>query len=108
MTEKSSQLHAFLEKIMAIQALNMGGAAAGIFGQSDAQQDVLRGLKHTTATFAAEYVKPAPSASLLDKLSKEIDGSLQTLYVTNVLSKDSADTLIDELHLLIDTPPARS
>ena len=80
----------------------MGGAAAGILGSSGADSDVLNKLKKTALVFASEYNKPTIDRAILERLSNEIDGLLQTLQVVNTLSEEDGHKLIEQLQNLMD------
>jgi acyl-homoserine lactone acylase PvdQ len=99
---QSLTLDLFLERIMNMNLLRMGGASAGIFGSSGADTDILNRLKNTTITFANEYRKPKEGHAKLVQLSKDIYGYFQTLQLTNTLSEKEANKLIDQLDKLTD------
>lgn len=96
----SSNLHAFLEKIMNIKILSMGGTSAGVFGSSGADNDTLNTLKQSAVAFAKEYSKGSPDTDTLTRYAQDIEGYLQILQLTNTVSKDTADKLVDELQSL--------
>lgn len=98
----SSDVHLFLEKLMNIKILNMGGASASIFGSSGAENDTLNSLRKSAITFAVEYSKQSPDVNALLEYSQEIEGHLQVLKLTNTVSEDTADKLINELHALTE------
>jgi hypothetical protein len=97
----SADLNLFLEKIMRINVLRMGGASAGIFGSPGADSDVAYNLKKTALAFASEYCKPAADQTVLDRLSNEVYGCLQTLQLTYVLSEETANELAGQLQDLL-------
>lgn len=85
---------------MGINILRMGGASAGIFGSTGADNDVLHSLKKSSIAFAAEYKKPTADQVKLEQLSNEIHGYIQTLQLLTTLSEKEAHKLIDQLQEL--------
>jgi hypothetical protein len=97
----------FLDRIMSINVLRMGGAFAGIVGSSGTDNIVLNNLKRTAVTIARAYNKPATQRDELVELSEQIDGYLQTLQLTSTLSKEEVDGLMEQLESLIDNSSAK-
>jgi hypothetical protein len=98
----SPELTLFIQHIMSISVLRMGGAFAGIVGSSNTDNVVLDSLKKNALDFGREYSKPVPGHNQLVELSKEIYGCLRTLQVTYTLSEKEAERLTDELQALMD------
>ncbi len=98
-----SDLDMFLEKVMHISVLRMGGAAAGIIGSSGADVGIVNSLKKTTLDFANECRKPTPNQAELQRLSNEVGGFLHTLGVLSILSAEETTNLIQQLQKLTDT-----
>lgn len=98
----TTKLDIFIEKIMRVNVMRMGGAFAGILGFSGADSEIVNNLKKATIAFAHEYSKPAPSQDRLIHLSQEIYGCLNTLQLTYTLSEKEANLLIDDLQILMD------
>ena len=98
----SSELELFIETVMSINVLRMGGASAGIIGSTGTDNVVLNNLKKSAAAFAREYSKPASDQHELMGLSQEIYGYLRTLQVTDTISEEEVDKLMDELQTLIN------
>jgi hypothetical protein len=96
------KLDVFVDKIMHIQVLRMGGAFTGIMGSSGADSDVLNSLKKSVMAFADEYSKPNSGHNDLTRLSQEIWGYTQTLQLTSTLSAKETNELIDDLEVLMD------
>lgn len=87
---------------MQINALSMGGASAGIIGSLGTDDSIINALKKSTNAFAKEYCRPTANHTILDQLSNEIEGFLQTLQLTNTLSEEKVIGLIDQLQKLIE------
>jgi hypothetical protein len=104
MAMSSSAIDSFLKRIMSIEVLVMGGASAGIFGISSADNDTVNNLKKSAIAFAKEYSGKNESTKLLAQYSQDIEGYLQVLQLTNTISKNTAEKLTDELRAL--TPSA--
>lgn len=100
---QSADFKLFLESIMSIHVLNMGGAGAGIFGISGADNDVLNSLKKGTSAFATEYRKPTVDHGKLQQLSSDIVGQLQILQLMHTISEEKADRLMDQLQRSMST-----
>jgi hypothetical protein len=98
----SVSLEDFLEIIMHIDVLRMGGASAGIIGSTGTDDEVLANLKKSAIAFANEYRKPASRHDELHRLSQAIEGYLLTLQLTATLSAAECDELIDQLQTLAD------
>jgi hypothetical protein len=98
----SVELDSFIERIMHVNVLRMGGAAAGIMGAAGGDAVILNKLKRSAIAFAREYCKPTPSPDELTQVSQEMYGYLQTLQLTYTLSEKEADKLMDELQALLD------
>jgi hypothetical protein len=96
----SHSIEDFLQKIMNINVMSMGGAMAGIIGSSGAGADVVYNLKRTSVEFAGEYRKAHSNQSKLNKFEQKIVGQLRTLQLTCTLSENTVNMLIDELQLL--------
>jgi hypothetical protein len=96
----SSDIQSFLQKIMDIRVLSLGGASAGIFGISGADNETLNNLKKSTVAFVKEYSSKAPNKDVLMQSSQEIEGYLRVLQLTNTISKDTVDQRIEELGML--------
>lgn len=101
-----SKLHRFLENIMRINVTNMGGAAAGIIGSSDAGNDILNDLKKSSVAVAQEYQKKERNQDELATMADQITGYLQTLQLTHTLSERTTEELINQLDELMDEVPA--
>lgn len=99
----NSDVDLLLERIMTINVLRMGGAAAAIAGSAGADGVLVNSLKRSAAAFANEYQKTDPSHDTLARLATEISGPLQTLVVMGTLSREEADLLTDQLQTLTDT-----
>src|SRR5665647_600172 len=99
-----SNLNHFLESVMHVNVLRMGGASAGIIGSAGADSDIIYNLRKCAIAFASEYHKPKSNHDELEKLSQEIGGYIQTLHVIGTLSEAEVDKLIDELQMLTDKP----
>ena len=97
----SEKLALFIEKVMNINVLRMGGASAGIIGASGTDNMVLNSLKKSSAAFAREYSKPISNQHELVGLSRDIYGYLRTLQVTYTLSEVDVDGLMDQLKVLL-------
>ncbi len=98
----TEDLNHFLEKIMRINVLRMGGASAGILGASGADNDVMYNLKKCTVIFASEFRKPNADQTVLKRLSSDIYGFIQTLQLTYALSEKEANKLTDQLQDLLE------
>lgn len=98
----STELGVFLEKVMRINVLKMGGASGGIAGSISGDHLTLQDLKKSAITFAKEYIKPEPDKDELLRLSEEINGYFRILQLTYTLSEKEADKLMDELQALVD------
>jgi hypothetical protein len=98
----SEKLRLFIERVMDLNVLRMGGASAGIIGASGTDNVILNNLKRSTVAFAREYSRPTSSQLELVGLSQDIYGYLQTLQVTYTLSETEADGLMDELQALMN------
>jgi len=96
----SAKLDLFIERVMRVNIMRMGGAFGGIFGFSSTESEIINNLKKSTIAFACEYSKPTPNQDELIQLSQEIYGCLQTLQLTYTLSEKEANDLIDELQML--------
>lgn len=88
---------------MRVNVTYMGGAAAGIMGLSDANNDIANELKKTSVNFAQEYQKKELNQTELVHLSEQIIGYLQTLQVANTLSESTAEKLIVEVERLVQS-----
>ncbi len=97
-----TELDSFLERVMHINVLTMGGASEGIIGSSSTGGVIINNLKKTAIAFAHEYRKPASNHDELMRLEQEIAGYLQTLQLTYTLSESEADRLIQKLQILTD------
>lgn len=95
-----TEIDDFLARIMNLNVLRMGGAAAGIVGSSGADSDILYRLKKTAVAFASECRNPAVNRDELQRLSGEVAGLIQTLQLTSTLSDEAADKLLDQLQNL--------
>lgn len=95
-------LASFLDKIMNIKVLRMGGLSAGVIGSSSTEDTVIYGLRVSATAFAREYVKPKPDTVALSKLSEEIEGGLRTLQLTNELSVEDVEELVIDLRTLAE------
>jgi hypothetical protein len=100
--DEHPDLEQFLQRIINISVLRMGGAVAGIIGSVGADNEVLNSLKNTTIAFALEFKKPIPNKEELRQLANNIQGYLQTLELTNALSEEKTNSLIGELQKIID------
>ena len=101
----SSGLNLFLERIMHINVLRMGGASAGILGTSGTDSDLVNNLKKRSITFAHEYSKPTPDNRALEQLVNDIYGLTQTLQLMHALSEEEASRLLRELQVLMEKYP---
>jgi hypothetical protein len=99
---QASNLNLFLERIMNINVLHMGGASAGIIGSASAVSDIVNNLKRSSVAFASEYSKSDSNNVELERLSDEIAGFLQTLQLMYVLSEGEANKLTDELQIFME------
>lgn len=98
----NNKLETFLDKIMNLNVLRLGGAAAGIMGSPGTDNMVLESLKRSALEFAGEYKKPGANKEVLVKLSNAIYGYIQTLQVIYTLSEVQANVLTDELQALMN------
>jgi hypothetical protein len=96
----NANLDSFLETIMHISVLRMGGASAGITGSSGGDSELVNNLKRSAIAFAREYRQPTSRQDELTRLAQEINGYLQTLQLTCTLSASEVDKLTDELQVL--------
>src|SRR5690349_19921551 len=99
-------IDSFLKKIMSIEVLRLGGVSPGVFGISGADNDTLNKLKKSTINYAKEYSRPNPNNNVLTQHSQEIEGYLQVLQLTNTISKETVELLINELQELTAKPSA--
>lgn len=97
-----SDLGHFLENIMQVNVIDMGGAKASILGAPDANNDVVNTLKKNAIAFAEEYRKSKPDQTELMRNAEQVSGCLQTLQLTNTLSERTTTTLLDDLEKLMD------
>lgn len=99
---KPSNLEHFLESIMQINVIHLGGARAGIIGSSDVNNMTVNDLRKSAIAFAKEYQKQRPNHTKLTQNSKQVQGHLLSLQLTNTLSENKVRALIDELEKLTD------
>jgi hypothetical protein len=97
-----TELHAFLETIMQINVLRMGGASSGILGSMGADAEVANNLKKSALNLANEYRKLTLDHAEVEKLSNEIRGFLQTLQLMSTLSEKKTDELMRQLELITE------
>lgn len=100
---QKSDIDVFLQSIMKIKVTRMGGASPGIFGQVGTDGDLVNSLKRSAITFATEYRKPESNKDEVPRLSNEVEGYLRSLVLTNTLSENEVDELLDKLYSLSDT-----
>jgi hypothetical protein len=101
--EQKSDVDAFLQSIMKIKVTRMGGASPGFFGQVGTDGDLVNSLKRSAIAFATEYRKPGSNKNEVLRLSNEVEGFLHSLILTNTLSENEVDELLDKLYSLSDT-----
>jgi arsenate reductase-like glutaredoxin family protein len=95
--EQPPELEQFLQRIINISVLRMGGAVAGILGSAGTDNEVLNSLKNATIAFAVEFKKSAPNKDELRQLANDIQGYLRTLQLTNTLSEEETNKLLNTL-----------
>lgn len=95
-----SDLRQFLEHIMQIDVVQMGGARAGIVGSSDANSGTINKLKKNAIAFAQEYTKQKSDHTILTQTADQVIGCLLTLQLTSTLSETTTVALINELEKL--------
>jgi hypothetical protein len=93
----SNELDDFVDSVMRINIMRMGGAFTGIVGASGTGSTVVYELRKSVMAFANEYHQPTPSHDQLERLSQEITGHLRILQLSYTLSEKEADKLIDQL-----------
>jgi hypothetical protein len=98
----STDLNSFLESVMNINVLRMGGASAGILGSTSADSSIVNDLKKGAYLFATEYRKSGADYVTLERLSNEMYGFLQTLQLTYTLSEKEANKFINQLQKLMN------
>jgi hypothetical protein len=99
-TKHMSNLNEFMQDILHLQVRDFGGAGAGIAGISSSGGVVLHDLKQTVAEFAREQTSPQNDNAALHHLRDKIIAQLQTLEVTNVISRQEAARLTKQLQQL--------
>jgi hypothetical protein len=99
---KTSPVDGFLEKIMSVKVLRGGGASAGVFGYSGADNDLVRSLKKNAVALVSEYRKPNADSGKIDQLANEVFGNVQTLQLTYTISEKEADALLKEMQALLE------
>ena len=67
----TTKLDIFVEKIMSINVMRMGGAFAGIVGSTGTDGDTANNLKESTINFAREYNKSTLNQDKLTRLSQK-------------------------------------
>ena len=97
-----ADLQLFLARVMGMKVLRVGGASAGILGALGGESETLNNLKRTALEFAKEYTGPKPDHASLGKLAQDIEGYMRTLQLTNTISSDEVDSLLEQLHVLVD------
>jgi len=93
-----ADLQLFLARVMGMKVLRVGGASAGILGALGGESETLNSLKRTALEFAKEYTKPNPDHEALAKRVQDIEGYVRTLQLTNTISSDEVDSLLEQLH----------
>jgi hypothetical protein len=97
----NTALHDFLEKIMDIELHHRMGAS--MFTPMSSTFEVVGKLKMSTAQFAQAYGRTGgEQKGIIDHLSEEIEGYIQTLIVLNMLTVKEGNSLVDELKNLTD------
>lgn len=91
-----AELKQFLEEVMRTSSGHgsFGGATAGLFGTSRVNQDV----RNVALAFAAEYTKQNADPTRLAELSAQVEGSLNSMAATGVISTAELDALLLKLH----------
>lgn len=93
-------LRQFLEQIMQVSAGrgHLGGATAGIAGTSQVNHDV----RMMALEFAEVYTARQHDQGLLAEKASAVEGGINGLFVTGVISEKLCQELIDKLHALVD------
>ncbi len=100
---QKSDIDLFLDQIMKIRVTRMGGASPGIFGQVGTDGDLVNSLKKSAIAFATEYRNPESNKDEVLRLSNEVEGYIRSLVLTNTLSENEVDKLLDKLYSLSDS-----
>lgn len=99
---ESSGLHAFLEAVMTVKSMTMGGASSGILGSSDPADVPIHDLKRAAVAFAEAYRDPAHDRVALNRLAADIEGHIQAIAAMGIIAGETSDQLIDQLRTLVE------
>ena len=81
----------------------MSGSSAAIQGGLSSAAEVMLRLRQQTINLARAYIDTTVQNSDINKLADVLEGSILNESVLSVLNKTEADSLIDQLHDLIES-----
>ena len=104
MTMQNSDIHQFVEKVMAIDVgyAGIGGASSGIVGGLSTNGDIVNDLHGNVIAFATEHAKNNADKNVLMQLSQRLQGSFLTLRMVNSISDSTLEALTSELQAFED------
>jgi len=105
---KDTPLNTFVERVMRIEAdyAGMGGASTGILGATSTSGQIVKDLRAHALAFANEYIKRPSDHEKLIELSRQLEGSLQSVKLVNGISDAKLNELLSDLRALVDELPA--
>lgn len=97
------QVHDFIERIMQVRVLRMGGSASGILGVAGPEDRTVYELKRSAVALGRLLQTNRHSVEEVQNLATDIEGHIKTLQLTSTISMKLGDSLVDQLQSIVQT-----